>query len=273
MRKRSRPRITALQEAAWLRSSGFTYDPSAKLLIPFVTAGYPSKAGCLDVLKACAAGGADKIELGIPFSDPLADGPVIQSTSQKALNRGTSTDDVFAIAKQFSKQVMVPPLLFMTYYNPVLQYGSRRFFSRAAQIGMDGVILPDLPPEESDDMLAVAERTHVPLVFLISPTCTPERIRRIGQLSASFIYLVSLKGVTGSKMKSNVAPFVRRVRRLTDDQPLCVGFGISTPKDASRTAEHADGVIVGSAILRIIERGGKPKDVERFVAKLRRALD
>ena len=169
---------------------------------------------------------------------------------------------------------MAPPLLFMTYYNPVLQYGTRKFFSKSSKIRMDGVIIPDLPPEESDHVLAIAERTHVPIVFLVSPTCTDERIQRIGRLSASFIYLVSLKGVTGSKMKVNVGPFVRRVRSLiTNDQPLCVGFGISTPADAARAAENADGVIVGSAILRIIEGGGKPKDVERFVAKMRRALD
>ena len=239
-----------------------------KLLIPFVTAGYPSKPGCLDLLKACAAGGADQIELGIPFSDPLADGPVIQATSQKALDRRLTTDDVFTIAGKFDG----PPLLFMTYVNPVLQYGSKRFFARARKTGIGGVILPDLPPEEADGMRAVSRKSRVPLIFLISPTCTNERIRKIGKMSRSFIYLVSLKGVTGAKIQADVGPFVRRVRRLTD-RPLYVGFGISGPAEARRAAEHADGVIVGSALLKIVEKGGKPRDVERFVAGLRKALD
>lgn len=239
-----------------------------KLLIPFVTAGYPGMKPCLDVLRACAAAGADEIELGIPFSDPLADGPVIQATSQKALDRGVTTDDAFALAGKFREA----PLLFMTYVNPVLQYGPARFFSRAARAGLRGAILPDLPPEEADGVLATSRRAGVPIVFLISPTCTDERIRKIGRLSEHFIYLVSLKGVTGAKIKSDVGAFVRRVRVLTD-RPLCVGFGISGPDEARRAAEHADGVIVGSALLRILERGGKPRDVERFLGSLRRAID
>jgi len=239
-----------------------------KLLIPFVTAGYPSKKGCLDLLRACAAGGADRIEIGIPFSDPLADGPVIQATSQKALERGVTMEDAFRTAAAFREA----PLLFMTYLNPVLQYGPTRFFSRAARTGLRGAIIPDLPPEESAGLRAVSRKTGVPIVFLCSPTCTDDRIRRIGRLSRSFLYLVSIKGVTGGSLRSDVGAFVRRVRRLTD-RPLCVGFGISTPEDARRAAREADGVIVGSALLRIVERGGRPRDVERFVASLRRAID
>ncbi len=241
---------------------------SGKLLIPFVTAGYPSKAGCLELLKACAAGGADQIELGIPYSDPLADGPVIQATSQKALDRGTTMDDAFEAAARFRGR----PLHFMTYVNPVLQYGTTRFFARAGRTGLAGVILPDLPPEEAGGMTAAARMSEVPLVFLVSPTCTDARIRLIDRLSRTWIYLVSLKGVTGGRMKSDVAAFARRVRRLAR-HPLCVGFGISTPADARRAAAHADGVIVGSALLRIVEAGGRPRDVERFVASLRRAID
>ncbi len=239
-----------------------------KLLIPFVTAGYPSRRGCLDLLRACAAGGADRIELGIPFSDPLADGPVIQATSLRALRNGVTMDDAFGIAGGFS----AAPLLFMTYLNPVFRHGANRFFSRAARVGLQGAIIPDLPPEEAGPMLGASKRSGVPIVFLCSPTCTDRRIRRIGRLSRSFVYLVSIKGVTGSAMSSNVGAFVRRVRRLTG-RPLCVGFGISTPDDARRAAEHADGVIVGSALLKIVERGGKPRDVEKYVASLRRAID
>jgi tryptophan synthase alpha chain len=239
-----------------------------KLLIPFVTAGYPTKPACVDLLHACAAGGADQIELGIPFSDPLADGPVIQATSHKALLGGVTTDDAFAIAEGFS----AAPLLFMTYINPVMQYGELRFFERSAKARIKGVILPDVPPEEADTVSAASDASGVPIVFLISPTCTDDRIKKIDKLTKSWIYLVSLKGVTGSAMKSDVGAFVKRVRKSTK-HPLCVGFGISTPEDAARVAEFADGIIVGSALLKIVEAGGGPKDVEQFVAGLRKAID
>ena len=238
-----------------------------KLLIPFVTAGYPTKAACVDLLNACAAGGADQIELGIPFSDPLADGPVIQATSHKALTGGVTTDDAFSIAEGFT----AAPLLFMTYINPVMQYGEKKFFDRAAKAKLKGVILPDVPPEEASAVTEASDASGVPIVFLISPTCTDERIRMIDKLTKSWIYLVSLKGVTGASMKSDIGAFVKRVRKFTK-KPLCVGFGISTPEDAARAAEFADGVIVGSALLKIVEDGGTPKDVEQFVAGLRRAI-
>ncbi len=238
-----------------------------KQLIPYVTCGYPTKAGCLDLLRACAAGGADQIELGIPFSDPLADGPVIQSTSYRALTGGITTDDAFATADAFK----AAPLLLMTYVNPVLQYGPEKFFARAAGSGVRGVVLPDVPPEEAAPYAAASEKSGVPIVFLISPTCTDARIRAIDRLTKSWIYLVSIKGVTGAKLATDVGDFAKRVRRRTK-HPLYVGFGISTPEDAARAAEHADGVIVGSALLKIVEQGGTAKDVEAFVASLRRAL-
>jgi tryptophan synthase alpha chain len=238
-----------------------------KALVPYVTCGYPSKEGCVDLLRACAAGGADQIELGLPFSDPLADGPVIQATSHKALTAGVTTEDAFATAVGFGDV----PLLFMTYVNPVLRFGPEKFFARAADAKIRGVILPDVPPEEAGPYAAAAEKSGVPIVYLISPTCRDARIRAIDRLSRSWIYLVSLKGVTGAKMSTDIGAFVRRVRRFTK-KPLYVGFGISTPDDAARAAEHADGVIVGSALLKIVENGGTPKDVEAFVASLRRAL-
>ena len=238
-----------------------------KALIPYVTCGYPTKAGCLDLLRACAAGGADRIELGLPFSDPLADGPVIQATSHKALTAGVTTADAFATAAAFREA----PLLFMTYVNPVLQFGPEKFFARAAGGKIEGVILPDVPPEEAAPFAAASEKSGVSIVYLVSPTCQDARIRAIDGLSRSWIYLVSLKGVTGAKMSSDIGAFVRRVRRFTK-KPLYVGFGISTPEDAARAAGHADGVIVGSALLKIVENGGSAKDVEAFVASLRRAL-
>jgi tryptophan synthase alpha chain len=239
-----------------------------KQLIPYVTGGYPTQEGCVRLLDACAAGGADQIELGIPFSDPLADGPVIQATSHKALTGGVTPDDLLGVAGRFK----AAPLLFMTYINPVMQYGEKKFFLRAAQAGIRGVILPDVPPEEADAVSAASDASGVPVVFLVSPTCTDERIRKIDRLTKSWIYLVSLKGVTGASMKSDVPAFVRRVRRLTK-HPLYVGFGIQTPEDAARVAEFADGVIVGSALLKIIEGGGSAGDVESFVAGLRKAID
>jgi len=258
-----------------------------KLLIPFVTAGYPSKARCLDLLKACAAGGADRIELGIPFSDPLADGPVIQATSQAALDGGTTLADAFAIAEKFRER----PLLFMGYYNPILQFGLPRFFGRAARAGVAGAVVPDLPPEESAEARAAASKAGLPLIFLCAPTTTDARVRLIDRLSRDFIYLVSMKGVTGAQLRrpaghgggsrasqgvaglsNGVGAFVKRVRRLTK-RPLCVGFGIATPAQAREVAAAADGVIVGSALLRIVRDGGTARDVERFVGSLRRAID
>lgn len=239
-----------------------------KQLIPYVTGGYPSKDACAGLLDACASGGADQIELGIPFSDPLADGPVIQATSHKALTGGVTTEDLLDLAERFK----AAPLLFMTYINPVMQYGEKKFFERSAKAGIKGVILPDVPPEEADAVTAASDSSGVPVVFLISPTCTDERIRTIDRLTKSWIYLVSLKGVTGAAMKSDVPAFVRRVRKLTK-HPLYVGFGIQTPEDAARVAEFADGIIVGSALLKIVENGGTAKDVESFVASLRKAID
>jgi tryptophan synthase alpha chain len=239
-----------------------------KKLLPFVTAGYPTKQSCVDLLRACAAGGGDEIELGIPFSDPLADGPVIQSTSYKALVGGITVEDVFGIADAF-KDV---PLNLMTYVNPVMQYGEGKFFGRAAKAGVKAVIVPDVPPEEADAISAASASSGVPNIFLISPTCTDARIRLIDKLSRSWIYIVSLKGVTGSKIKTDVPSFVKRVRRLTK-HPLYVGFGISTPEDAARIAEVADGIIVASALLKLVEKGGSAKDVEQFVASLRKAIN
>ena len=239
-----------------------------KLLLPFVTAGYPTKAGCVELLEACARGGGDQIELGIPFSDPLADGPVIQATSYKALVGGITIDDVFGIAETFKSA----PLNLMTYINPVMQYGEKRFFDRAAKAGVKGVIIPDVPPEEADDVNAASTSSGVPNIFLISPTCSDARIKMIDKLSKSWIYIVSIKGVTGSKIQSDVASFVKRVRKLTK-HPLYVGFGISTPEDAARIAEVADGIIVASALLKLVENGGTAGDVEKFVASLRKAID
>jgi len=240
-----------------------------KRLIPYVTLGFPTMRGCKELLRACASGGADGIELGIPFSDPLADGPVIQATSQKALEAGATTDDAFRLAESFREV----PLYFMTYVNPVYQYNPPRFLARAGRMKLAGVVIPDLPPEEAGPFLIASKMAGIPLVFLCSPTCSDERIRLIGRVSRSWIYLVSLKGVTGARAKTpgDLTAFVRRVRRHTS-KPLYVGFGISTPDQAARVAEVADGVIVGSALLRKVQEGATPGRIERYVRSLARAI-
>ena len=257
-----------MSEGAERIAAAFASAPGRAALMPYLMGGFPDLETSRAIGEAYADGGADLMELGIPFSDPLADGPVIQATSHKALTGGVTTDDAFSIAEGFT----AAPLLFMTYINPVMQFGEKKFFDRAAKARMKGVILPDVPPEEADGVADAADASGVPIVFLISPTCTDERIRMIDKLTKSWIYLVSLKGVTGASMKSDVGAFVKRVRKFTK-KPLCVGFGISTPDDAARVAEVADGIIVGSALLKIIENGGTPKDVEHFVAGLRKAIN
>jgi tryptophan synthase alpha chain len=236
-----------------------------KKLIPFLTAGYPTRKGCGDYIRACVAGGADGIEIGIPFSDPLADGPVIQASSQAALENGTTPADAFALAGK----VKSVPVYFMTYLNPVHRYGVGRFLSRAKKAGVSGLIVPDLPPEEAGTLFPKA-----PLIFLCSPTCTEVRIRKVDRASRGWIYLVALRGVTGARkgLASDLSSFVRRVQQVSR-KPLYIGFGISTPKDAAKAAALADGIVVGSAILRRIASGEKPAAVEKFIRSLRRAID
>ncbi len=236
-----------------------------KQLIPFLTAGYPTRKQSADYMHACVNGGADGIEIGIPFSDPLADGPVIQASSQKALDNGTTPADAFTLCTR----IRSVPVYFMTYLNPVHRYGAGRFLSRSKKAGVSGLIIPDLPPEEAGTVFR-----KLPLIFLCSPTCTDARIRKLDRVSRSWIYLVALRGVTGVRkgLATDLSSFVRRVRKFTK-KPLYIGFGISTPKDAARAAALVDGVIVGSAILKKIASGEKPARIEHFVRSLRKAVD
>ena len=233
-------------------------------LIAYLTAGFPEPRATLPLLDALADAGADAIELGIPFSDPLADGPVIQRASQRALDAGMTLDGALRIARAFKRC----PLYVMSYANSVVAYGPPRYFRAAARAGVRGTIIPDLPPEESEGWRD--ER----LVFLCAPTTSDRRVRLIDRRSRDFIYLVALKGVTGAKLPPGLPSFVRRVRRLTT-HPLCVGFGIATPEHARRVARVADGVIVGSALIRLIEKWGAGRVGRRrltaFVRSLARA--
>ena len=214
--------------------------------------------------------GADLIELGIPFSDPTAEGPVIQGANLRALNGGVTTDQIFEFVKELRRDVSVP-MVFMTYANVVFSYGAERFISTCRKIGMDGLILPDLPYEEKEEFQPICRRFGLELISLIAPT-SENRIAMIAGEAEGFVYLVSSLGVTGvrSEIKTDLTSIVEAIRRNTDI-PCAIGFGISTPEQAARMAGLADGVIVGSAIVRLIEKYGRqaPEHVGRYVKEMK----
>jgi len=242
-------------------------------LIPYVTVGYPSIEATLRVVPLLASSGCDIVELGIPFSDPLADGATIQKASLGALQNGVTPKLCLEVAKQLSHKVDIP-LVFMTYFNPVSSYGLEEFCSACASSGVSGLIIPDLPPEEGWELEAITQRQSLDLIYLLAPTSTEERIRLVAGRSRGFIYLVSVTGVTGVRdnLPSGLETFVTRVRKVAT-QPLCVGFGISTPEQASGVARIADGVIVGSRIIQLMEADQSMVDVADLVTELRCALD
>ncbi|MFC1914580.1 tryptophan synthase subunit alpha [Chloroflexota bacterium] len=242
-----------------------------KALIPYVTVGYPSIEATLKVVPMLARSGADIIELGIPFSDPLADGATIQKASFQALSSGVTPSLCLEVAEKLRQEVETP-LLFMTYLNPVLNYGFAEFCSSCARAGVSGLIIPDLPPEEGAELEDATRRHELDLVYLLAPNSTEDRIRLVAEKSRSFIYLVSITGVTGTRdsLPEELDNFVARVRRIAS-QPLCVGFGISTPEQARRVAQIADGVIVGSRLIQLLEED--VESVRGFAEGLRKALD
>lgn len=246
--------------------------------MPFITAGYPDRSRCLDFIKCFIDSGADYVEIGIPFSDPLADGPVIQATSYKALQQGVTAEDALEYAEEVAILAGRPCGVILTYYNPILAFGLSEFMDEASDADVQAVLVADMIPEESAEFAQAARNAEMPIGFLCSPTCTDARIKVINDATTAFIYLVSVKGVTGvrSDHSSEIASFVRRVRRHAD-RPLYVGFGISTPAQARAAGAVADGVIVGSAILKMIEQATSHKRalqmVELFVKSLREALD
>lgn len=224
-----------------------------KALVPYVTVGYPTLAQTRQLVPVIARQGADLIELGIPFSDPMADGATIQRASQVALEQGVTIDDCLAVAAE-ARRANEIPLLFMSYYNPVHSYGLEHFAQNAAASGVDGLIVPDLPPEEAGELKAACEAAGIDLIFLVAPTSTDERLRRVAEMASGFIYCVSLTGVTGARAElgPQAEELVSRVRRHTD-LPLVVGFGISTPEQVARVSEFADGAVVASALLNAME--------------------
>lgn len=245
-----------------------------KALVGYVTAGYPDIKATPCIVTALAESGCDIIELGIPFSDPLADGATIQKASYTALQNGTTPQVCLEIARKLSRQISVP-LAFMTYYNPVLNFGLEAFCRSCRSAGISGLIVPDLPPDEGRELETIARRYDLDLIYFLAPTSTPARISQVAARANGFIYLVSITGVTGARkiLPPDLESFVKRVREKSGGTPLCVGFGISTPEQARRVAAFADGVIVGSRFIQLIDKDPTLTTLKTFVASLREALD
>jgi tryptophan synthase alpha chain len=249
-----------------------------KALMPYATMGYPALESALDIVPALAEAGADLVELGVPFSDPLADGATIQAAGQKALANGMSLALCLEQAATLRARSVTLPFVLMGYYNPIVQFGIERFAERAVASGIDGLIVPDLLPEEARALHAAATTRGLDVIFLLAPTSDAARVRTVTELSSGFVYLVSLVGVTGARdsLPPDLADFVTRVRAVTE-KPLAVGFGIATPEQAAQVAQIADGVIVGSALVKAVGAAGRraehPAEAARaFVAALRAAI-
>ncbi|MCI6886189.1 MAG: tryptophan synthase subunit alpha [Lachnospiraceae bacterium] len=244
-----------------------------KAFIAFITCGDPDLETTAAAIRAAVENGASLIELGIPFSDPTAEGPVIQGANLRALNGGVTTDKIFAFVRELRRDVTVP-MVFMTYANVVFSYDSERFISTCRDIGIDGLILPDLPYEEKEEFLPLCHKYGVDLISLIAPT-SENRIAMIAKEAEGFLYIVSSLGVTGtrSEIKTDLASIVDVVRQNTDI-PCAIGFGISTPDQAHQMAAISDGAIVGSAIIKILEKYGKdaPKYVGEYVKNMTEKL-
>jgi len=225
--------------------------------MPYWPLGYPAPSETLPYVRALVDAGADMLELGIPFSDPLADGRTIQVATQRALAQGTTVATCLDLAHNLREEGVEIPFAFMTYINPVLAYGPERFVAAAKALGANGLIIPDLPPEEGGEMEEHCQKHDLALIYLLAPTSTDTRIRLVTHHASGFVYLVSVTGITGAResLPPNLADFVARVRRYTS-LPLAVGFGIGQPQQARAVAALADGVIVGSALIRAHQEGG-----------------
>lgn len=246
---------------------------NGKAFIPFITCGDPDLATTAEVVRAMAEAGADLIELGIPFSDPTAEGPVIQAANVRALAAGTTTDQIFDMVRELRQEITVP-MVFMTYANVVFSYGAERFIKTSAEIGMDGLILPDVPFEEKEEFAPLCRQYGLALISLVAPT-SAERIAKIAGEAEGFVYVVSSLGVTGvrSAITTDIGKMVALIRKATD-RPCAVGFGISTPEQAKQMTAAADGVIVGSAIVKLIAQHGTSSApvVAEYVRTMKNAL-
>ncbi len=262
-------RIQARFEA--LRKAG------RKALIPYITAGDPTPALTVPLLRALVESGADILELGVPFSDPMADGPVIQRSGERALRQGVGLADVLGMARDFRHQNSQTPLVLMGYANPIEAMGAERFVRAAKEAGVDGVIVVDYPPEECEPFAALAKQNGIDPIFLLAPTSTEQRIQQVARVGGGFLYYVSLRGVTGAGHLDleDVAERIPRIRAATR-LPIGVGFGIRDAESARRVAQCADAVVIGSRIIQEIEAAGPEHAVARVKALLkpiREALD
>lgn len=253
------------------------HEQGRKALIPYITAGDPAPALTVPLMRALVEAGADILELGVPFSDPMADGPVIQRSAERALANGVGLGDVLGMVKAFRGQDSDTPVVLMGYANPIEAMGSENFLAAASGAGVDGVIVVDYPPEEAAPFAALAKSRGIDAIFLLAPTSTPERIRDVARVGGGYLYYVSLKGVTGAASLdlTDVArriPLLREATRL----PIGVGFGIRDAQSARRVAELADAVVIGSRIIQEIEDAGPDRAVERvrgLLEPIREALD
>ncbi len=247
-----------------------------KALIPYVMLGDPDVETTEALALAAAAAGADLLEIGIPFSDPLADGPVLQRAAERALTQHVTLADALALVRRLRAKTQIP-LIFMTYYNLIFQYGDVRLANEAAAAGVDGLIVPDLPPEEAGSLDTAARAAGLHLIYLIAPTTPPARIKLIAERAGGFLYYVSLTGITGSKLPAfdEVGQGVARIKRVTD-LPVAVGFGVSTPEEAGRIARVADGVIVASALIKRLQAQPDARrrldELSAYVASLKAAF-
>lgn len=247
---------------------------NGKAFIPFITCGDPDLVVTAKLVRAMEKSGADMIELGIPFSDPTAEGPVIQEANIRSLAGGVTTDKIFDMVRELRKDVKIP-MVFMTYANVVFSYGIEQFAKTAAEVGMDGIILPDVPFEEKEEFAPICRKYGLDLISLIAPTSN-DRIKRIASEAEGFVYCVSSLGVTGMRdnITTDISAMVDLVRKTNSDIPCAIGFGISNPEQAAKMAQYGDGVIVGSAIVKIIGEYGQDavSRVSEYVSQMKRAL-
>lgn len=241
-----------------------------KAFIPYIMAGDPSLEKTIETVLLLERCGADIVEIGVPFTDPLADGPTIQRAAERALKSGITLRKVISLVAELRKATQMPVVL-MTYYNPVFKYGEEKFVADAVDAGADGVIIPDLPPDEARIIIKASKNKGLATVFLLAPTSTGDRIRMVAKASRGFIYYVPITGITGSNLliDDSVRESVNNIRKISD-KPIAVGFGISRPEEASSIAAVADGVIVGSAIVKKFHE--QPEEAEKFIKSLREAI-
>ena len=247
-----------------------------KMLVPFFTAGFPDMKTSMKLIETAAACGCDMIEIGMPFSDPMADGPQIQYSSHVALANGTNLDMILDGVRQIRETVQIP-LILMGYYNPIIAHGEKRFLREAAEAGVDGFIIPDLPVEEAGDFSKCAESIGLSMIFLVSPTSSPKRVRLIDRSSTDLVYALTVTGVTGSgrKFGQDTDDYLKSLKQRLRKR-FVAGFGVSSPASAERLGKYADGVVIGSALVKIIRQAPNNRkataEVERFLKSVRKAL-